>query len=628
MAKPGIGELAGAFAAKAGSAGSKAVSGASSLGGVASSAGGAVKGAVWGAGAAAGSQVVNAIADPGFILFIAGLVTFFFRGFIDNITLTILLGTIFMFYSSIFIFKARGVVLTTLFWVWYIFYGSTLNPDILLYAMAPALFIGMAVHGLYSKLSKKGSFAGGSSGELIGLIPVLFFFLDLGLIALLQKTFFININPLVQNLILFTPWWAILGIFATKKENFLITLSKFVAIIYILSVLTFGVVPDAFNTAGSVLPGPQQFVDAQKQIEAQLPKAENPSYSNFACFWEVGFVGDVKGCVNNRQKSSALRSICTKKEFKEGTNEFNDCIREEQEKQKNQAYSVSGDIDPNIDKPTKATFTIDEKSISQFYTLGAYSITTDLKIDNPRNQPLTVVVNCTFKSKGSYKDVKGKIRGMDMEKNEIKVNGEYENSFDCEPTVKFEGERYDFEIIATLKDLNSKARLERAFVGSKNIKEIEELKKTQITQKIRDGKSKAPADLARINFDLGHVKEEIVIEDSPYKNILLRSNIQNIGSGKITAIKSYNIDLEGFSTDTDMDSIKPNCKTGPIENQFTAKQLEQRTIALPVCSITHMPPELKDPEEYLKLKWVPKTFVAEFTYDYQLTAKKSITIKE
>ncbi|NQV91367.1 hypothetical protein HQ489_02740 [Candidatus Woesearchaeota archaeon] len=619
MAKPGIGAIAGQLATKAGSAGAKAASGASGLGSAASSAGGAVKGAVWGAGAAAGGQVVNAIGDPGFILFIGGLVTFFFQGFVNNTTLTILIGTIFMFYSSIFIFKARGIVLTTLFWVWYIFYGASMNPDILFYAMAPALFIGMVVHGLYSKLSKKGSFAGGSSGELIGLVPVLFFFLNLGLIALLQKTFFITLNPLVKNLVLFTPWWAILGIFATKKENFLITISKFVAIIYIISILTFGVVPDAYSTAESALPGPQELIDAQKQIESQLPDAENPAYSNFVCSWSEGFTGDISGCVKKRQESSVIKSTCLNKDIKEGSNEFNDCIKQEQEKQKDQAYSVSGDIDPNIDKPTRATLTIDTKSISQFYSPGAYSITTDFKLDNPRNQKLEIDVICKFISKGSYKNVDGKIRGVD---DKIQIDGEYENSFDCEPSVALEGERYDFEIIATLKDLNSKARLERAFIGNKSVKEIEELKKTQITQKIRDGKSKSPADLARINFDLGHTKENIIIEDSIYKNILLRSNIQNIGSGKISAIKSYNINLEGFTTDNE------NCRQGPTENQFTVKQLEQRTIALPVCSITGIPLELKDPQEFSNQPWVPKTFIAEFTYDYQLTAKKTLTIKQ
>ncbi|MBT7332109.1 hypothetical protein HN799_02455, partial [Candidatus Woesearchaeota archaeon] len=312
---------------------------------------------------------------------------------------------------------------------------------------------------------------------------------------------------------------------------------------------------------------------------------------------------------------------------KEDSNEFNDCLQEEQKKQKNQAYSVSGDIDPNIDKPTRATLIIDTKSISQFYSPEAYSITTDFKLDNPRNQKLTLDVACTFISKGSYKNVDGKIRGVD---DKILVDGEYENSFDCEPNVPFEGERYDFEIIATLKGLNSKARLERAFVGNKSVKEIEELKKTQITTKIRDGKSKSPADLARINFDLGHTKENIIIEDSPYKNILLRSNIQNIGTGKISSIINYSIDLEGFTTDADtnQNSNKPNCKTGPSENQFTKKQLEQRTIALPVCSITEMPQELKDPQEFLNQPWVPKTFIAEFTYDYQLTAKKTLTITQ
>nr|MBT4247247.1 hypothetical protein [Candidatus Woesearchaeota archaeon] len=67
---------------------------------------------------------------------------------------------------------------------------------------------------------------------------------------------------------------------------------------------------------------------------------------------------------------------------------------------------------------------------------------------------------------------------------------------------------------------------------------------------------------------------------------------------------------------------------GPKENQFTKKELEQRNIVLPVCSFTTIPEELKDPEGFLQLKWVPKTFIAEFTYDYQLTAKKTLSIKK
>ncbi len=577
-------------------------------------AGSAAQGALWGAGAATGSSVLNAIADPGFVLFIAGLLTFFFNEYLGSVALAVIIGTLFMFYSALFIFKARGIVTTTIFWAWYILFQGYTNLEALAYMIVPMLIMGMAVHGLVRKF-QQGSFGEGASGEIIyGGILILLFFLDFGALDLLVHTFGIPLTPLLKNLILFTPWWALLGLFTTTKENFIISAFRIVGIVYVVAILTVGVVPDAYEKykGDSLIPGPEQFLEAKKELREQLPQKENPAYSQFWCIFFGEDKANPQACVEQRQESSELTYICEKIEKKEqGTPQFTQCIEEQRKKKKDAALQVQGVIDPTIKEPTKAEIIIDKESFPMEFR-PTFAFPFELKIENPRQQQITASLSCRFEGKSGTATVEGKIKGVNPA---IFSDTSFQNSYLC---FAMEGTTLDgnYEVVfeATLQNLKTESLLQRAFVGPYPAEEIEELRTQEINKVIKIVESRAPADFAHINFNIGHGAKQVVIENNPQKNIQVHGNIENIGAGKITAVKGYQITLDGFTVND------PACLQGAI----TITDAHTKNIPLGTsCQVTDYPEELKNPPQ----KWKPKTFIATLVYDYQISKKERITIK-
>ncbi len=580
--------------------------------------GSAAQGAVWGAGAATGASVLNAIADPGFVLFIAGLLTFFFNEYIGSVALAVIIGTIFLFYSSIFIFKAKGIMITVIFWVWYILFQGNTNPTALLYMILPMLIIGMVVHGLVRKL-QQGSFGEGASGEIIGLVPVLFFFLDFGLIDLLVQTFGLPLTPLAQNLILFTPWWALLGLFTTKKENFIISIFRIVGIIYVVAILTIGVVPDAYGKyrGDSLIPGPEQLLEAKRELRETLPQKENPAWSNLACIFSEP--ANVQGCVEQRQELSELTYICEKVEGKqEGTPPFTECLEEQRKKKKDLALQVQGAIDTTIKEPTTAEITANKESFPTSYN-PQFPFPFELKIENPRTLPLLLEVTCNFEGKSGTASVEGKkIEGVPSLPFS---DAEFKSSYLCFPEGELNG-RYKIWFNATIKDIVTVSRLQRAFVGDKSAEEVDRLRREEISKVIKNSKSLAPADFAHINFDLGHATKEAIIENKVYKTIVLKGNIENTGSGRIVAVKNYEIplEMEGFSVQQNEVEGGNTCVRGSFPVISSTSYI--KTIALPTCIINDYPQELKTTAD-----WVPKTFTATLKYDSRITKDADMEIK-
>ena len=575
-------------------------------------AGSAAQGALWGAGAATGASALNAIADPGFVLFIAGLLTFFFNEYLGNVALAVLIGTIFMFYSSIFIFKAKGIMVTVIFWVWYILFQGNTDPKAFLYMILPILIIGMVVHGLVKKF-QKGSFGEGASGEIIGAVPIILFFLDFGALDLLVTGFGLPLTPLVKNLILFTPWWALLGLFTTTKENFIISVFRIVGIIYIVAILTVGVVPDAYDKSksDSLIPGPERFLEAKKELRETLPQKENPAWSNLVCIFSEPT--GVQSCVDQRQELSELTYICEKVEGKEkGTPQFTQCLEEQKKKKKSASLQVQGVIDPTIKEPTTADIVAIKESFPTTYN-PLFPFPFELKIENPRKLQLTVDVACHFEGKSGVASVGGKITRRTEEAPFISFSDEnFKSSYLCLPEGELRG-RYKVWFNATIKDIVTVSRLQRAFVGDKTAEEVDRLRREEIARVITIPESLAPADFAHINFNVGHGPKERVIENKIYKNILLTSNIENTGNGKISFIQSYFISLEGFVVN---DAV---CVSG---GQFTDTSTIFKSISLPPCSIMDYPPELKNPVD-----WVAKTFEATLVYDYIISENADIDIK-
>lgn len=582
----------------------------------------ATKGAVLGAGAAAGASFVNAIGDPGFPLFLVGLFTFIFNEYLANPVLAVILGSIFMFYSSIFIFKARGILITTIFWVWYVVFGGITDPQALIYMILPIVIIGMLIHGIVAKF-RGGTFGEGAAGEIIGLVPVLFFFLDLGLLDFLTEQFGLPLSPFVQNLLLFTPWWALLGLFATKKESFLITVCRIAGVAYIFIILTVGVVPEAYAQyrEQSLVPGPEKFIEAKKELRERLPQKENPFISQLACLFS-GEYADPQSCIHKRQEQSELNYLCEKVEEKEkGTPEYEDCLKEQQEKKK-QGIEVSGVQDPMRNQPMKAEFIVNQYFPKSTFRSSAEEIISyplEFKVENPRKYSFTVEFSCSLK-KGS-EVIPGQILGQSQNQNQglnsVPVSGEtFSTTIVCQ-AQNLEG-NYQLTYEAKLQSLTTKSLLRRAFIGSKGAQW-----KNEWLPRIRQAHfagnlhlSQAPADLARINFAFGNPVENPIVElvEPGKAGLVLSAAVENAGPGKIVAIRKYSLELAGFSSSQQACSLQGAKEAIPKD--------VTKSIFLTTCFLDQIPADLQNPDNYEF-----REFEAALTYDYLITKEIPVEVK-
>ena len=269
------------------------------------------------------------------------------------------------FILSLFLFLLSGIAIAhfaqkdklavlvpmLLFVVWYFVFKGNYNPGFLVYFLPIAAGI-LVIPTLFTKGES-------ITPELLGLVPVLFLFLDIGLIPFLIENLKLPVTPLMQSLVLFMPWWALLGLFTlpggTSKStsaNALIGFLRIMGILYIMFILIAPAVP-GLGYDKSLLPETGEFEAAQQRLRATLPQRENPAWSNLACIFSEP--ANVQGCVERRQELSELTSICEKVEGKvEGTPQFTECINEQRQKKKDVALQVQGTIDPTIKKPTKA----------------------------------------------------------------------------------------------------------------------------------------------------------------------------------------------------------------------------------------------------------------------------------
>ena len=91
-----------------------------------------------------------------------------------------------------------------LFSIWYFLFNRTVDPTNLLYLVL--------VFGVLSVIL--GFFTHGESvqPELYGLLPVVFFFLDIGLLEFLKGQLGLVPTPLLTALIQDIPWWVLFGV--------------------------------------------------------------------------------------------------------------------------------------------------------------------------------------------------------------------------------------------------------------------------------------------------------------------------------------------------------------------------------------------------------------------------------
>src|SRR3989344_1404469 len=91
-----------------------------------------------------------------------------------------------------------------LFSVWYFVYGSSVDPKFL---------IGfISVSGLLLAIPLFLTKGESAKPELVGLLPVLFLFLDIGLLPFLIEKFHLPLTLFMESAVLFVPWWALFGV--------------------------------------------------------------------------------------------------------------------------------------------------------------------------------------------------------------------------------------------------------------------------------------------------------------------------------------------------------------------------------------------------------------------------------
>ncbi len=562
----------------------------------------AATGAAIGAGAAAGASAVGSVGDPGFVLFILGIVSLALKALHDS-RVEIIFGVALIIYTVIAIFAWRGIVLVISFLAWYLFLGRNLDPLFLLTSLLPIVVVIMVIRGAIAR-AQGGSFRQGLEQEAAGIIPILAFFLDLGALQLIVQA---GLAPagIIETLIRYMPWWALLGIFTMRKQSAVINFFKIGGILYLTTIFILAAVPEAYGATRSAIPGPEQFVQAREQYEERFSGGEHIFWSSLYC---IDQQEDFNGCVRQRQAESQDKAYCEKVEQKEpGTEEFNRCVAQRQELRTNPAAQATGVIDPTIKEPTTAELRLDRNSFP-LPDEPRQAFPVELKIQNPRRQEITIELRCVFKD-SLDNTLTGAIEGQSGFT--FRDPSLTQPFFCLAPVEGVLAEYNKIEVWATLTNLNTKSRLERAFIGVKTAEQREKLWREEISRTITVAQSQAPADLARIDFWVGHAQDEIIIESQPYKSIAVYANIKNAGRGDLAAVHSYDLQMEnGF-----LSVQNPECLAGSLSSILRDSSI----IPLPKCLVTDYPGELKNPQN-----WIPKTFIASLDYDYVITTEEAL----
>jgi hypothetical protein len=565
---------------------------------------------------AAGQQISGAVKNLAWVLIILGGVQFFLRITISGMSsITFALALVLFVLSGYALaqrFQKNSMTITIpmlIFCTWYFIFGASYEPTFLLtfLSITAVLFI---LPGIITK---------GESvpAELAGLLPVLFLFLDMGLLPFLIEKMSLPVTSLMQNLVLFMPWWSFFGLLILPNDsqnttvNGLVNLTRIAGILYIIFVLVAPAVPD-LGYQDSLLPSAAEFEEAQANMRNKLPQKENPAWSNLMCVFE-GRYNDLQKCINDRQVDSEIKYICTEMEgHKEKSSDYTNCFKEQKEARKNKQIGITGIQDSTIKVPTTAKFIVGKFFPKESQRSMKDEIKTkypvELKIENPRKQTFEAEMSCNFSQKDN--SVPGVIVGNPV----IKFSNTLETKpVICEPLQPLNGS-YKLVYIAKLKGLETKSRLQRAFIGTKSSRQKEELL-PEIMSAHFPGKmylSQAPAEFARLNFAFGNSFENPVVEGN--SNLVLSANIENIGGGDFAKINSYSIDLFGFDVDD------PRCINGHDVPLPKLKSSFKSMIYLPTCIIKTIPSELGETDEY-----VYKEYEGTLNYDYLI--KKEVDIK-
>ena len=565
---------------------------------------------------AAGSRVASAASatpekvrdsDSGVVLAVAGFAVFFFDLIfhIDNFWLALIIATFFMFYSTLTIFESEGIVLVTLFFVWYIFLGGRYDLAFIRYYGPILVAVGMLVQGLVKKVRHTGTFSAGALGELKGIVPVLFFVFDIGLIDILTGYFRIPLTVISTNLLRFVPWWGLLGLKYVRSDKSGVAVAKVLAMFYILILAVGSLGPGVYGQyQESLIAGPLQAFEARQAQQKQV-RAENPLSSYGTCLI-TGRLAELDVCVKEEQKKSLAESTCKNIGFVSGP-DFDQCVKDELARL--ERGGARGATDSSRKEFLKAKFEAPPKSFPRVVFGEPKKIyPSTLLIENPQQQQLGVEVSCKF-MRGSLA-----INGL------ITINGQetsrYSSNFKndpvrigCQPQEELSGQ-YNLEISATLTDILTTSTLTRVFVKNQQDRERweAEIKSTALSG-FDAGLSQSADEFARLNYGFGNFPDDPIIISS--RPVLLTVSIEDLGSGQLSRIKSYSLSgllSRGFF---------------PTSGNVDCLQRGEAIIPQKVKNYNLGECFLELPAEYQQfdVPYITETFEASLLYDYNLTQK-------
>ncbi len=591
----------------------------------AQSVGRGVKTATVAVGGAVGKPMLAAAKSSSVILLILGAAHYFLRYFYADSSSLFGLSLV-LFLVAGFALAARlereriAILLPMLmFVIWYWIFNASISLNIIL----SFLLIGGSIMILVGLLTKGQSIG----AELAGLIPVLFLFLDVGLIPFLVEKFSLTITPLIEALVLYMPWWAYLGLFTLPEHpmdnkflNGFLGLLKFAGIIWIVILILSVSIPLASlngaygDTTTKLLPSLGELAKSQQQVTKKIG-AGSELLSNLKCLFSDPT--DLANCVDKDKTKAKFEATCNEKEdVKSGVTSLDDCVIEEQKKEQTALIQTSGSVDDTI-KPTTLSIDIPPAPL-QLTTKPAFAVT--LMADNPRQLNLDVIVNCTFKKDSTA--IKGELseQGAPAEQLSLKITSDTAQiPLICSPTKDLEAKEktaYTMVVEATLKGMVTESSLRRAFIGEVSKDQKKEVINKATADHFRSSQevtSRAPAEFARINFAFGSPEKNPIIASGDV--VRFSSSVENVGGGRIIAINSYSYDLpeKGFS------SSSATCFTF---KKITIPDGAGNKISLDVCPV-HLPSEL----DHFKGDPKVETFYATLNYDYAVKKEASLEIQ-
>ena len=545
------------------------------------------------------------------ILILAGLAQYYLRINLTSVSAIPLVFSIVLFFLAGYALSRKaghedvwGVYIPMIiFGFWYFLYGGDYEPSFLVFFL-PITFGILSLITIFTK---------GKSlrPELLGFLPVLFLFLDIGLLPFLVDTLNWPITPLVEGLILWMPWWTFFGLVTlprgasgNRSLDFFLGSLKIIGFVYILALLVIPAIPNIGYDA-SKLPQAAQLEAAQVNLRAKLLRGDNPAWTNLKCI----FIDptDVTVCVQDETNKARYTRECEAL----GRTDMDACIQEQAAKEK-EAGSLQGTASSIVKLATNVKFKEAAKEdfpTRSYQPRDIYPIT--LEIEDPRSETLNIGMKCDFK-KGS-EDVPGEI-SIEGQKENIFTSKETEKkTIECMPTQDLQGS-YDLEYTATFTGVNTPSYLKRAFIPEvqdyQAKKDLQDQIESAEFPQSKDALSQSPEDFARMNFKFGSgTGSNPVI--SVGEAVRFSWGIENLAHGKILRINSYSFDdmiNEGFNLDSSREIGDADCLQG---GQVLVP--ETKITVLKSCWLD-LPGDMKSIEEYRV-----QTFAATFNYDYELT---------